>query len=460
MQIAREIAGYSYGHADVLRAAMSKKKYSVMENERRLFIEGSVKNGISEEIAESIFEEMSEFARYGFNKSHAAGYAVIAYRTAYLKANYPAMFMAALLTSVIGNIPKIKEYISECQRLGINVLPPDVNKSKNIFYADKNGIYYSLGAVKNVGRKLAEKISQEREENGRYSDYADFIARLCGDELNRRAVEYLVKCGAFDSFGFSRRHMLSVYDKVMTDVILEKKRESESQLSFFDDGNDIEYNPDYFSQPLDEFDISKKLAMEKDSLGLYLSEHPLRQYAAVYENGQYSKISTLNSDNVGKVKIFGIIDSVRVIATKQQKDMAYISVEDITSSIDVVVFPKTFEVFKTQLEVGAFVEIEGELSSRDGETYQLKCMSLRLKNNNDLLEKYKKIYLNFVSETTQTYQKVLNLLKSYPGDTVCVFHFSDTGKTVTTVNRLTVKPEYSLIKELEAMLGQENIVIK
>ena len=176
-----------------------------------------------------------------------------------------------------------------------------------------------MGAVKNVGRKLAEKISQEREENGRYSDYADFIARLCGDELNRRAVEYLVKCGAFDSFGFSRRHMLSVYDKVMTDVILEKKRESESQLSFFDDGNDIEYNPDYFSQPLDEFDISKKLAMEKDSLGLYLSEHPLRQYAAVYENGQYSKISTLNSDNVGKVKIFGIIDSVRVIATKQQK---------------------------------------------------------------------------------------------------------------------------------------------
>ncbi len=460
MQIAREIAGYSYGHADVLRAAMSKKKYSVMENERRLFIDGAVKNGISKEIAKSIFEEMSEFARYGFNKSHAAGYAVIAYRTAYLKANYPSMFMAALLTSVIGNIPKIKEYIAECQRLGINVLPPDVNRSKNIFCADENGIYYSLGAVKNVGRKLAEKISIERERNGIYSDYADFIARLSGDELNRRAVEYLVKCGAFDSFGFSRRHMLSVYDKVMADVILEKKRESESQLSFFDDGSQIEYNPDYFSMPLDEFDISKKLAMEKDSLGLYLSEHPLRQYASVYKNEKYSKISALNSDNIGRVKIFGIIDSIRVISTKQQKDMAYISVEDITSSIDVVIFPKTFEVFKTQLEVGEFVEIEGELSTRDGEAYQLKCMSLRFINKDDLLEKYKKIYLNFVSETTQTYQKVLKLLQSYPGDTVCVFHFADTGKTVTTVNRLTVKPEYSLIKELEAMLGQENIVIK
>lgn len=147
--------------------------------------------------------------------------------------------------------------------MGINVLPPDVNRSKNIFYADENGIYYSLGAVKNVGRKLAEKISIEREKNGIYSDYADFIARLSGDELNRRAVEYLVKCGAFDSFGFSRRHMLSVYDKVMADVILEKKRESESQLSFFDDGSQIEYNPDYFSMPLDEFDISKKLAWKR-----------------------------------------------------------------------------------------------------------------------------------------------------------------------------------------------------
>lgn len=460
MQIARKIAGYTYGHADVLRAAMSKKKYSVMENERRLFIEGAVRNGISADTAEAIFDEMSEFARYGFNKSHAAGYAVIAYRTAFLKANYPAMFMAALLTSVIGNMPKVKEYISECQRLGICILPPDVNKSKNIFYADENGIYYSLSAVKNVGRRLAEKISDEREINGNYKDYADFISRLGGDELNRRAVEYLIKCGAFDGFGFSRRHMLSVYDKVMTDVLLEKKSASENQLSFFDSDDETAYNPDYFSDPLDEFDISKKLAMEKDSLGLYLSEHPLRQYAAIYESGSCNRIGDLTSRTHGKVKIFGLIDSIRVISTKQLREMAYISVEDISSSIDVVIFPSTFEKYKTQLEVGALVEIVGELSVGDIENMQLKCTSLKLKNKDEVLKKYKKLYLNFVSESTPTYAKVLQLLKEYPGDVVCVFHFSDTGKTVTTANRLMIKTEYSLIKELEALLGKENIVIK
>lgn len=460
MRIAREIAGYTYGHADVLRAAMSKKKYSVMENERRLFIDGAVKNGIEKTVAESIFEEMSEFARYGFNKSHAAGYAVIAYRTAYLKANYPAMFMAALLSSVIGYVPKIKEYISESQRLGLQVMPPDVNKSDSVFFAEGNRIYYSLSAVKNVGKRLAERISEERMLHGPYTDYADFIERLAGEDLNRRAVEYLVKCGAFDSFGFSRRHMLSVYDKIMTDVLLEKKRESENQISFFDNGNEADYNPDYFDSPLDEYDMSKKLAMEKDSLGLYLSEHPLRQYLAVYDSGKYDKIETLTSEFKGKAKVFGLIDSIRVIATKNLKDMAYISVEDLTSSIDVVVFPKTFERCKSQLEVGALVEIEGELSSRDGENYQIKCSSISFLNKDEILEKYKKLYLNFVSESSMTYTKVLSLLREYPGECVCVFHFADTGKTVSTAKKLTVKPEYSLIKELESMLGHENIVIK
>ncbi len=460
MQIARDIAGYTYDRADVLRAAMSKKKYSVMENERGLFIEGAVKNNIPKKTAESIFEEMSEFASYGFNKSHAAGYAVIAYRTAFLKANYPSMFMAALLTSVIGNISKIKEYITESQRLGICVAAPDINKSKNIFYAEENTIYYSLSAIKNVGKRLAEKITEECELHGEFSDYADFIFRMGSQDLNRRAVEYLVKSGAFDCFGYSRRHMLSVYDKIMTDVINTKKNESENQISFFDTENETYFNPDYFSNPLDELDTSKKLAMEKDSLGLYISEHPLKQYEEIYKSGEYTLISDIDNRIKHRIKILGLIDSVRIITTKQLREMAYVSVEDITSNIDVVVFPSTFEIIKSQLDIGALVEVEGELSSRDEEVYQIKCSSLKFLNKDSILKRRQKLYLNFITKQSHTYFKVLDLLQKYPGNTTCVLHFSDTDKTLTTANKLTVSLEFSLIKELESILGKENIVIK
>ncbi len=460
MQIARDIAGYTFDKADVLRAAMSKKKYSVMENERVKFIDGAVKNKVPRKTAESIFEEMSDFASYGFNKSHAAGYAVIAYRTAYLKANYPSMFMAALLTSVIGNVPKIKEYISECQRLGIDVKAPDINKSKDLFYADGDKIYYSLGAVKNVGRRLAEKITYEREKNGKFRDYADFIFRMSSQDLNRRAVEYLVKCGSFDCFGYSRRHMLSVYDKIITDVINTKKNDSENQVSFFDNDIDTEFNPDYFSNPLDEFETSKKLAMEKDSLGLYISEHPLKQFEEIYKSGTYTLISDINETSNKKVKILGLIDSVRIITTKQLREMAYVSVEDISSNIDVVVFPSAFEILKSQLETGALIEVDGEPSSKDEDTLQIKCSSMKFLNKDSVLGRQKKIYLNFISQDTRSYVKALDLLKQYPGNTVCVLHFADNGKTVSTANKLTVSPEFSLIRELESLLGKENIVIK
>lgn len=461
MQIARSIAGYSLGRADVLRGAMSKKKIAVMEGERVLFIEGALKNGIPKDTAVSIFEEMSEFAKYGFNKSHAAGYAVIAYETAYLKANYPAMFMAALLTSVTGNITKTKEYIAECLRIGIKISPPDVNISLDTFFADENGIYYGLGAVKNAGRSLAEAIVHEREQNGKYTDYADFIARL-GDQLNRRAVECLVKCGAFDCFGFTRRHMLSVYDKVMFDVLIQKKQDSENQLSFFDSDNSIPYNADYFSNPLDEFEMSKKLEFEKESLGLYLSEHPLHQLKSIYDLGKYSLISdVLDEDFVERrVVLLGIIDSVRVITTKKMQDMAYVSLEDISAGIDIVVFPSTFEKLKSQLEAGSLVEIMGEISDRDEQNRQVKCISMKILNRDSLLNTGKKLYVNFISQKSATYGNVLKLLASCPGDNSCVFHFMDTGKTVSTGDKLRVRTDYALVKELEAMLGAENIVIK
>ena len=258
MQIAREIAGYTLGHADILRAAMSKKKYDVMENERRLFIDGAVSNGISKKVAVSIFEEMSEFAKYAFNKSHAAGYAVIAYQTAYLKTHYPEMFMASLLSSVSSNTGKLKEYINESQRLGIHICSPDINKSQSDFYAENYFVYYSLSAIKSVGKRLADKIYEERKEKGPYKSYIDFLERLPLEDLNRRAIEALVKAGAFDCFGYSRRHMLSVYDKILYDVTLSKRQSIDDQMSFFA-SDSVEYNTVYFQTPLSEFEMSKKI---------------------------------------------------------------------------------------------------------------------------------------------------------------------------------------------------------
>ena len=461
MQIAREIAGYSYGHADVLRAAMSKKKLDIMENEHKLFVEGAVANGISKRIAEAIFDEMSEFAKYGFNKSHAAGYAAIAYRTAYLKANYATHFMASLLSSVMYNTSKIKEYIDECSRIGVKVFPPDINKSRYDFDVSGNTIYYGLGAVKNVGKKFIMAIDEERSSNGDYKDYVDFLTRLSEYDINRRAIESLVKCGAFDCFGFSRRHMISVYDRIINDVLLSKKTASENQLSFFTEEMSVDYNVDYFSEPLSEFDVSKKLKYEKESLGLYLSEHPLKRFERIYSEGKYTLSSEIASDSVKNnvVKVFGIIESARVITTKQLRDMAYVEIEDVDGVVELILFPQQFEKYKTQLDVGTLIIAEGEISPKD-DVNQVICKKIEFPDPEKLLDRFKKLYLSFPSQDSKEYSDVFSILYQYKGNNTCVFHFKDTGKSVTTGDKIKVNFDYSLVQELKNLLGDENIVIK
>ncbi len=462
MQIARELAGYDYGHADILRAAMSKKKYDVMESERKLFIDGAVSNGISKRTASIIFEQMSEFAKYGFNKSHAAGYAVIAYRTAYLKANYPAPFMASLLSSVKFNTSKVKEYISECTRLGLNVVSPSVNISDNDFVADGNMIYYGLGSIKNVGTKLVDAISAERQKNGKYLSYINFLERLSSAELNRRAIESLVKSGAFDCFGYSRRHMLSVYDKILNDVQHSKRMSVENQLSFFDNEEVPDFNFNYFSEPLEEFDASKKLAFEKESLGLYLSEHPLSRFSNIYSNKKYSLINTIlnNETKNDKVTVFGIIDSIRIVETKQLKNMAYVTVEDISGYIDIIVFPKKFDEIKSQIDVGIIVSVDGRISEKNDDTKQIICDNIIVSSADKLEYDCKKIYLKFKSYKSDEYDAVIALLKKFNGKNSCVFYFADTGKSVTTADKMTVRLDDRLIDLLKNMLGDENVIIK
>lgn len=460
MQIAQEIAGYTLDHADVLRAAMSKKKLDVMENERIIFIDGAIKNGINKKTAESIFEELSEFAKYGFNKSHAAGYATIAYQTAYLKANYPEMFMSSLLSSVSGNTSKIKEYIDECQRIGIHVVSPNVNKSCSDFVCENYFIYYSLSAIKNVGKRFADKIYEERSKNGEYKSYVDFLMRIPPEDLNKRAIESLVKCGAFDCFGISRRHLLSVYDKILFDVTVSKRQLMENQLSFFGI-EDVSYNSDYFDNILPEFDTSKKLMYEKESLGIYISEHPLKRFENYIKSEKYDYAQIISETGKidKKVKLFGLIDSVRVIETKQMKEMAYLILEDISAPIEIVIFPRQYEKLKPYIDIGVYTIINGHISIKD-DNVQIICDNMSFPNADEIIESLKKVYIKLPSQRSEEYKTVLEILKEYPGENVCVFHFSDTSKTVITKDKLSVSLHKSMIEKLVLTLGEENIVIK
>lgn len=460
MQIARDLAGYSYERADILRNAMSKKKNDIMIAERKVFVSGCVESGISKKIAESIFEEMSEFAKYGFNKSHAAGYATIAYRTAFLKTNFPEIFMAALLSSVMYDTDKVKEYISECMRLGIKVNSPDINTSRCDFTVRDKEIFFGLSAVKNVGSKMARAIDEERKFGGDFKSYKDFVDRMPHIDVTRRAIENLVKCGAFDRFGYSRRHMLNVYEAILSDAIAEQRYANENQISFFDE-DEPDFGVDYFSNPEPEFDIQKILTLEKSSLGLYLSENPLRPFESVYNSGEFTLSKSLASSQDGdKIKIFGIIDSVRLATTKQLKDMAYVSVEDISGVVDIIFFPKQFNAYKTYFNDGTIVEISGTISRKDDESVQVICDKAIFPIGEEYVKRFQKLYVKFEKENSFEYKHVLSILKNSPGENSCVFHFSSSNKTYTTGDKLKIKITDELVDEISVYVGMDNVVIK
>ncbi len=460
MQIARELAGYTYEHADILRAAMSKKKADIMQNERELFIGGCKQNGISQDVATAVFNQMSEFARYGFNKSHAAGYALIAYRTAYLKTNYPYEFMASLLSSVMFNTDKTKEYINECQRIGVKVCSPDINKSCAEFTCCDNVVYYGLAAIKNVGKKLAVSIENERRINGMFKDFTDFVYRIPSGDITRRGLENMITSGCFDCFGFSRRHLLSVYDRVLNNAAIAKNEFDTNQVSFFDE-DEPDFEVDFFKNPLPEFELSKKLLFEKESLGLYISDSPLKKFKPVYDSGNYAVISDFEKfSDEQRVKLFGVVDTVKLVKTKQQRTMAYVKIEDISGYIDVIFFPKQYDQYRSFLNTGDCIEVGGMFSKKDEETLQFVCNFANFPLASEILEQYQKLYINFRSQNSIEYDRTIGLLRQFPGKNICIFHFSDTNKTVSTAKKIGVTLDNALIRELKILLGDKNIVIK
>lgn len=394
MQIVRDLAGYTLGRSDLVRRAMSKKKGDVMQKERQNFVYGNeaegvpgcIANGISEQVANKIYDEMIDFAKYAFNKSHAAAYAVVAYQTAYLKYYYPVEFMAALMTSVIDNPGKVAEYIYSCRQMGIEILPPDINKGEGKFSVDNGNIRYGLAAIKSIGKPVIEAIIAEREKNGLFKNLKDFIERLSGKEVNKRTIESFIKSGAFDSLHGTRKQFMVIYVKILDQVNQERKYSMTGQMSLFDIVDEEQKKEFYIQLPnVGEYEKETMLAFEKEVLGIYISGHPMQEYeekwrkniSATTMDFQYDEESGHTKVREGAKEIIGgIITNKTIKHTKTNKTMAFLTIEDLVGTVEVVVFPRDYEKNRMYLEEDYKVFVKGRVSEEDESASKLICEAI------------------------------------------------------------------------------------
>ena len=394
MQIVRDLAGYTLGRSDLLRRAMSKKKGEVMQRERQNFVYGNeeegvpgcIKNGIDEATANKIYDEMIDFAKYAFNKSHAAAYAVVSYQTAYLKYYYPVEFMAALLTSVIDNSGKVAEYIYSCRQMGIQILPPDINKSVGTFSVENGNIRFGLTAIKSVGRPVIQAIIEERNERGEFKHLKDFIERMGGREVNKRTIENFIKAGVFDSLGGTRKQFMMIYIQIMDQVNQERKYSMTGQMSLFDLVDDEQKKE--FEIPLPkvgEYEKENKLAFEKEVLGVYLTGHPLEDYEEKWKKSiSRTTLDFQIDDETGRSRVRdgakeivgGMITNKTIKYTRNNKTMAFLTIEDLMGTVEVVVFPRDYERNQNYLNEDSKVFIKGRVSEEDDAPSKLICETI------------------------------------------------------------------------------------
>lgn len=510
MQIFRELAGYSAGRADIVRRAMSKKKADVMEHEKNIFInglldengkiivEGCLRRGVSKEVAEKIFSQMESFAAYAFNKSHAAAYAFISYQTAWLKCKYPKEFMASLLTSVFNFSDKIFGYISECRRMKIEILPPSVNESERNFTVTGDKIRFGLGAIKTVSDNFIDRLLIERKENGKFTSFYSFCKRMYGQDFNKRLLENLIKGGSLDNFKQNRRQMLSVVESVMEEISEHKKKNIEGQIGFFEGigGNEAE---EIDFPNLEEFPRNKLLAMEKEIIRMYISGHPLLDYSKEIESPTVDKIADIysmpekygNSSNP-KVKIIAVISSVKLKITKNNDTMAFLKLEDLTGSIEVVVFSRTLSEFSKYVKEENVVVLRGNVRFEDEGELRIICQNIssieedeflnsendiktenpNLKLKNNLCEKYdtekpKKesnkrngLYLKLKNNLCEEYHKATLLLSIFEGPTPVYIFFEDQQSLKLAPRKMWIQMNDVLIKELKNQIGEKNVAVK
>lgn len=500
MQIFRTLAGYSLGRADIVRRAMSKKKHAVMEKERNIFIhgltdengnivvDGCIRRGIDEKTANSIYDEMESFASYAFNKSHAAAYASISYKTAWLKCYYPREYMAALLSSVLDNQNKMAVYIGECQRLGIKVLPPDVNESYHGFSVIGGNIRYGLLAIKNLGRQFIDEIITERRYKP-YSSFYDFCKRLYGRNMNSRAIESLIKCGAFDTLGANRRQLLAVSKTVLDDLDYESKHNMGGQISFFDLGGEVEKTSSEPQIPdMEEFPKNELLHMENEIAGMYLSGHPMDDYTEFSRIIKADRTGEIISNESGlyfdgkKVSLVCIVSKVKTQLTKNNKMMAFVNIEDRYGSMEAVVFPNVYEKYALYLSDGNAILIRGTLNFKENEEPKLICDSIEkarsneeCKNNSFAVNagqqeknsikkpvnaKPSALYLRIDDLNTELYNKAKRVLDIFEGSTPVIFYLTNSGRKVKAPSSMWVTLNDVMIKELKFQLGDKNVAAK
>ena len=476
MQIVRELGGYTMGRSDEVRRAMSKKKVHVMEQERANFVGGNeelgipgcVTKGIDAKVANEIYESMMEFAKYAFNKSHAACYAVVAYQTAYLKYYYPVEFMAALLTSVIDNSTKVSEYILSCRNMGIQILPPDINEGEVGFSVTGGCIRYALTAIKSVGRPVIEAVVEERNLRGPFTNLKDFITRMADKDrdVNKRAIENFIKAGVFDSFGGTRKQYMTVYVSVMDRIHQDKKNNMAGQMSLFDLASEEQKEEFDIKMPnVGEYEKEKLLNFEKEVMGIYVSGHPMEEYETIWRK----KITNTTSDfywdeETGTTKaedgkeavVGGIIADKKIKYTKNDKVMAFLSLEDLVGNIEVIVFPRDYEKNADKIKEDNKVFIKGKISVEEDKDAKLICQSIV-----SFDEIPKKLWIQF--QTKEDYLSVndelMELLKESDGkDTVIIYIKSTNEKKILPPN-LSVLAERGLIETLSEKFGQENVKV-
>ena len=483
IEIFRNLGGYTMGQADNIRRAISKKKLKVIEEERKVFvygdpgqnISGAIAKGVSETAAQSIYDEIVDFANYAFNKSHAVCYAVVAYQTAYLKCHYPKQYMAALMTSVLDSAVKISTYIAECKELGIALLPPDINHSEDHFSVEEGGIRFGLGAVKNIGRGLIRSVSAQRKENGPFKSLQDFLERMEEGELNKRAVENLIRCGAMDCFGNHRSELIGVYEALMDSIASSRKKNLEGQMGLFAMLEEDTPAARIEIPHKQEFTKAELMAMEKETTGIYLTGHPMDDYRKYLKNTHVKPIGELmeegspyRDDDV--VSVAGIVQVMKTKTTKNNSMMAYVTVEDDTASMEMLAFSNVLNQYGSILREGSALVITGRLSMRDDKDPQIVINRIRPMSDFSQAREPegaekppametgqgKTLYLRLPGESDQRYPKVKAILNMFPGNNPVVLFFADTKA------RRGTRCVYwdSMLGELERVLGKENVVLK
>lgn len=487
MQIVKDLAGYSLGRSDLVRRAMSKKKTEVMRQEREYFIygiqdengnaevPGAYRNGVSVEKANQIFDEMMEFAKYAFNKSHAAAYAVIAYQTAWLKRYYPVPFMAALITSVIGNSGKVAGYIQYCRKKNIQVLPPDVNQSYARFTVTGNTIRFGLAAVKNVGAPAIEAIIQARNKKGRFVSFYDFCRKTEDMGINKRLVESLIRCGAFDSLGAHRSQLIAVYEKVLDSLMQERRRNVAGQVSLFGElasHSSKAYASDSLPD-IEEYPAKVLLSMEKEMTGVYISGHPLDEYKDALEgyqttldimalhhtdeNGGLAGSLDSNLTENSTVTLGGIIADKKVKYTKNNSVMAFVTLEDLYGEIEVIVFPMVYSRYASLLDEDKTVTIKGRISLREDEEPKIICNEIEPL----AVDKSQKLYIKIDSKKGSNIQNsICDVLKKYKGNIPVYFYVESTKNTYRSKPDLWIRKDSGLLQELSSMLGEKCVKMK